>query len=173
MKIKIFFSVTAAAFSLASVAQVQVDKIISLEGTDGNRMLTNLEAPVAPTDATNKAYVDAAVAASGGGSITEITDESASTMDFGAALRYCHDLNQGGHTDWKLPTLDQLTGALTDGAVTVPNNNSANYIFFRGDLFLYGSGSNDLISQFRLSDGAYYYTSYFYNPQSARVRCVR
>ncbi|MCC6599457.1 MAG: DUF1566 domain-containing protein [Crocinitomicaceae bacterium] len=167
MKSVLFFA--AFSLSLSFSAQVQVDKIISLEGTDGNRMLTNLEAPVAPTDAANKAYVDAAVAASGGGSITEITDESASTMNFGAAMRYCHDLNQGGHTDWRMPTYAELSSTVSNGAITVPNSSSGNYIYFSD--FLYGY-NNTILHYIRLSDGVPE-GGYYYNAFNQRVRCVR
>jgi hypothetical protein len=101
-----------------------------------------------------------------------ITDESASAMNFGNAIRYCHDLSSGGFTDWRMPSHDELMSTLSNGAISVPNPSSANPVFFR-DLVFSGSTASLIVKQFRLSDGTYPTIDYYYNSQSARVRCVR
>ncbi len=78
-----------------------------------SQAIQNVPAPVAATDAVNKAYVDNLVAASGGGggSIappTAISQESNSTMTFSQAIQYCENLVEGGQSDWRLPTTDEI-----------------------------------------------------------------
>ncbi len=52
------------------IAQVDIDKPINLSGGVGERAITNLELPVNGTDAVNKDYVDNAVSAGGGSSLS-------------------------------------------------------------------------------------------------------
>jgi hypothetical protein len=125
-------AVFAVAFTVSS--QVEIDKPISLTGPDGSRSIINLEAPVAGTDAVNKDYVDSAVSAGGGGgSPTMISAESATAMNYGAALRCCNALSEGGHSDWYLPNEKELFYVVSKGGVSVSTNTSANPIWFAGD----------------------------------------
>lgn len=78
----------------------------------GSQAIQNVPAPVAATDAVNKAYVDNLVAASGGGGSiappTAISQQSANTMTFSQAVQYCDALVEGGQSDWRLPTTDEI-----------------------------------------------------------------
>ena len=84
-----------------------------------NNVINNLASPVAGTDATNKDYVDAAVAAAwGGGSdvtpgsnVTAISDVSWTAMNRWAASSYCYALTEWGFSDWRVPTFDEITYA--------------------------------------------------------------
>jgi len=58
---RLFFFLAFTSWSLFLSAQVEVDQPVHLNGADGDRMITNLNAPVNDTDAANKAYVDATV----------------------------------------------------------------------------------------------------------------
>jgi hypothetical protein len=67
-------------------------------------------------------------ASSSGGAITEGSSEeivdfnymlSAITpweMEFNTAVEHCRDLTYDGYTDWRLPSIDELTDALSGGA---------------------------------------------------------
>jgi len=158
-----------STLSYFSVAQVQIDQSIELTGADGDRVMRNLEAPVNGTDAVNKNYVDGLVSASGPSSFTMITDESATLMNFGSAIRHCRNLSEGGHSDWKLPTFKELIDVISRGGNNVSNDSSNNYFWLAEQ----AEAGTDPASfkRIRLSDG--------YSPGSdvlnttARVRCVR
>jgi len=129
-------------FTFSLTAQVEIDQAIELTGTDGDRAVRNLEAPVDGTDAVNKDYVDNAVSGSGGGLSlpTMMSDQSASTMNYVPALMYCKNLSEGGYSDWRMPTFGEMTYMLSQGGITIPNvTNNAN-VWFR-DPIAYGSTS--------------------------------
>lgn len=165
----LFLSIISSAFS-----QVQVDKSIELTGGSGSSAISGLvDAPVLGTDAVNKAYVDAAVAASGGGAPTMISDESSTEMNYGDALRHCHDLSYNGHSDWHLPTYEELQTVVSTGGVTVPNNTSANFFWFQAPGFTYSGGNYPALRWMRLSDGNGGGTYLDFGTPVKRVRCVR
>ena len=137
--------------------------------------IENLATPVNPADAVTKDYVDNQiinVSGSGGGGCacpTMLSNESANTMNFGNALRYCYTLNEGGHSDWHLPSLDELFKVCSTGGNTVPNNNSSNFIWAADKS--QGNGYNENFAMyFRLSDGYFYYHA---TGNTHLVRCVR
>jgi len=76
--------------------------------------ITNVPAPVSGSDAVNKNYVDALVAAGAGGGAGAVTPpqgvslQSSSAMTFSAAVQYCNNLNEGGHSDWRMPTVGEI-----------------------------------------------------------------
>jgi hypothetical protein len=161
-------------------SQVQVDQPIDLTGGSGLRKVTNLELPVAGTDAANKNYVDNAVAATGGGGPTMLSNESGTAMHLGDAIRYCRNLTEGGYTDWRLPTYSEfIAAASTDD--TVSNDNSSNFCHIgTSDSGSYSLGSNSGATNYvhfgiRLSDGARStdYTGSGYSFPNYWVRCVR
>jgi len=136
--------------------------------------IENLATPVNPADAVTKDYVDnqiIGVSGSGGGCAcpTMLSNESANTMNFGNAIRYCYTLNEGGFTDWHLPSLDELFKVCSTGGNIVPNNNSSNSIWAARSAT--SSGTNiDFAMCFRLSDGYFYCRS---TGNTNHVRCVR
>jgi hypothetical protein len=170
-------SLVAGLLLLSGVvsAQVESDRAIELTGGTGQRVLRNLEAPVAGTDAANKDYVDNAVAASGGsGGPTMLSNESSAAMSFGDAVRYCNALNEGGFSDWYLPSGFELFQVASKGGVTVANNTSANYLWVVGPIGE-RSGNNPGTVQtgaiVRLSDGVAQGGHNAVSPFN--VRCVR
>ena len=66
----------------------------------------------------------------GSGMPTMISNESANTMHFGDAILYCDSLNELGFSDWIMPTIDQLTYAISGGSV-IPDARTQNYIWTR------------------------------------------
>lgn len=114
-----------AAMAAGSLhAQVEIDQAINLTGADGTRKVTNLEPPIDGTDAANKDYVDANVSGSGGGSAISkpeaMSSLSPSPMVYSAAMQYCENLTEDGHSDWRLPEAGEIqyfagsSGATTD-----------------------------------------------------------
>jgi len=165
--------------SLSLSAQVEIDQAIELTGAEGNRRISNLELPVADEDAANKAYVDNAVSASGsgGGLPTMLSGESSTAMHLGDAIRYCRDLVEDGHSDWRLPNYAELIAAAsTDDTVT--NDTSANNIHIgANDVGSISLGTNTGATNYyrlgiRLSDGNRTIDFLNANP-SYHVRCVR
>ena len=132
--------------------------------------IENLATPVNPADAVTKDYVDNQIInVSGSACPTMLSNESANTMNFGNALRYCYTLNEGGHSDWHLPSLDELFKVCSTGGNTVPNNNSSNFIWAADKS--QGNGYNENFAMyFRLSDGYFYYHA---TGNTHLVRCVR
>jgi len=137
--------------------------------------IENLATPVNPADAVTKDYVDNQiinVSGSGGGGCacpTMLSNESANTMNFGNAIRYCYTLNEGGFTDWHLPSLDELFKVCSTGGNIVPNNNSSNTIW-AASFATYNGHNFDYAMYFRLSDGYFQYRS---TGNTNHVRCVR
>ncbi|MCC6601409.1 MAG: DUF1566 domain-containing protein [Crocinitomicaceae bacterium] len=174
MKKMISFT-TALSLVFAAWSQVEIDKSISLTGADGSRSITNLEAPVAGTDAVNKDYVDSAVAAGGGGgSVSMLSVESSSTMNLGNAARYCFNLvetvNAESYDDWHLPNADEMMRVFSGGEY-VPSNSSANFFWltnYDNTQRLNYYGSYGII--FRMSDGSYNSVG---TTGSYYARCVR
>jgi len=150
-----------------ATAQVEIDQSIVLTGADGNRLIHQLEAPVAGTDAVNKEYVDTAVSASGSAQKTMLSNESSTEMNFGNAMRYCRDLVEGGYEDWEMPTRIEVIKVYSRGMHPVTNPTSAN-TFWVYDV--QGGTGYDTIYYVRLSDG---YMTLAGLPGSRYVRCVR
>lgn len=83
----------------------------------GNKII-NLATCTNDHDAANKAYVDALIAGGGGGSgtgccgpttgATELSQPSATAYKFIDASIYCDTLTEGGHTDWYIPTNEEI-----------------------------------------------------------------
>ena len=133
--------------------------------------IENLATPVNPADAVTKDYVDNQiinVSGSGGGSCqcpTMITAEFSST-NLGTAMRNCSALVQGGHSDWHLPELKDLTYLLSFDAGNVTNNTSGSYLWTRTE----SNSGNGYFDVFRLSDGNMSYTT---GASNSAYRCVR
>jgi hypothetical protein len=166
MKTLAFFAACCCFYPLC--AQVEIDQSVILTGADGTRSIQQLEIPVNGTDAVNKDYVDNAVAAGGASMPSFLSDESPGTMNFGAAMRYCRNLSEGGFTDWRTPTYEELVYVYSLGENTIPNELSSNY-FWLGDRP--GAQYATLTSAMRLSDGYTFGIEAFAG--TYRARCVR
>jgi hypothetical protein len=152
-------------------AQIQVDRPIELQGTSGNRKVSNLELPVAGTDAANKDYVDAAVAATGGGSTaTMMSNESSSDLVLGQCIDYCKNLNEGGYTDWRLATVGDFIKLASSDSYTIPQNTSANFAMFLVDNNG-GAQSAYFFHRYQFSAGTFINTTN--HASGGRARCVR
>jgi hypothetical protein len=175
---KFLYFLVSILISTAVCAQVEIDQAIELTGSDGDRAVRNLEAPVDGTDAVNKDYVDNAVSGSGGGAArpTMLSDESATTMNRGQATRYCKALTEGDFEDWYLPTYPELMYVLSKGGIAVTNDESANLIWVADHPIGYTATSTSSqlysFSAYRLSNGTFQLTG-FTSATSHYARCVR
>ena len=97
--------------------------------------IENLATPVNPADAVTKDYVDNQiinVSGSGGGTCicpNMVSDESAQSMNFHAAITYCQNLNESGFSDWRFPNVLELLDAFRNASVPVTNPTSGNWIW--------------------------------------------
>ncbi|MCC6601301.1 MAG: hypothetical protein IT223_11605 [Crocinitomicaceae bacterium] len=166
----ILLSLLTVSATIYIHAQIQVDQSIQLTGGLGASAISGItDAPVLGTDAANKDYVDAAVAAGGGSSPTMLSDESATTMTIGSAMYYCRDLVESTYSDWHLPNYEELTYVLSMyGPFSSPA--STNYIWFR-DPIDYGNSTWARWS-LKISDGATG-AQYWNGTSVTYVRCVR
>ena len=87
--------------SLGFSSTLNVDGALRVDGR-----ITNVSAPINNTDAATKAYVDAAVL--NAGKPTMVSARSASIMEWRQAVDWCRNLEEGGYTDWRLPTVEEL-----------------------------------------------------------------
>jgi len=145
---RFFTAVTIFSAGLVT-AQVDIDKPVNLTGADGDRKITNLELPVDGTDAANKDYVDNSVSASGGGLSLKpqaISNESGAQMIFVDAVAYCEDLSEGGHSDWRIPTLQEAL-------YFARSSMSSNYVWTLSETPSQDFGNNQNYISVRLSDG--------------------
>lgn len=137
-----------------------------------NNKIVNVEICTQNLDAANKEYVDNAVAAGGGsGMPTMVSNESASTMTLGDALRYCNSLNESGYNDWYLPSFRELLYVVSKGGVTVTNNASSNNLWLADRPMASGSSAQNWLQGVRLSDGST--TTASSGTSLYNVRCIR
>ena len=117
--------------------------------------IENLATPVNPNDAVTKDYVDnQIIGVSGSGGLAmpgQLSQESVSSANLATAARNCSALIESGHSDWYLPSLDEILYVLSKDAAAIPINNTGTYIWTRSKI---PNGSN--LSYYflvRLSDG--------------------
>jgi hypothetical protein len=95
--------------------------------------IENLATPVNPADAVTKDYVDnQIIGVSGSGGLampTQMSTESVSAVTLGAAARDCSNLVQNGHSDWYLPSFEEIMYLLSKDAGSISNNSSGTYLW--------------------------------------------
>ena len=133
--------------------------------------IENLASPLNPNNAITKDYVYnqiIGVSGSGGGipMPSQMSDESQTTANLGNAARDCSNLVQNGHSDWYLPSFEEIMYLLSKDAGSISNNSSGSQIWT-------STASPSVTNRnivVRLSDcysvADYGYSSYYY-------RCVR
>lgn len=179
----ILFSSLLLSHSLQ--AQVEVNKPIQLTGGTGERFMTGLELPVNGSDATSKDYVDSAVSAGGGGSVLyTVGDGSTPTMMSATSpsgslnmmntIAYCRNLVEGGYTDWRVPTLDEVWYLLSSDALYPAITNPTENFYFSA-LANFGPGNSGVVGRFylNLSNSDLGPISFTDTGSSWRARCVR
>jgi len=135
--------------------------------------IENLATPVNPADAVTKDYVDNQiinVSGSGGGPCicpTMLSNESAQTMNFHAAVGYCQNLTEAGFSDWRFPDIIELLSAFRNASVPV-NNPTSNSLLWC--LTAPGAQYYQIAMYTRLSDLSY---STYSTGNLINVRCVR
>lgn len=171
---KTLYLLAATALAGACSAQIQIDQSIHLTGPDGARSIQFVETPVNATDAVNKAYVDAAVAASGGdvwaSTATMMSNESASDMVWGQCLTYCRDLEEGGHSDWRMATVADLYKLMSTDGYTIPQNTSTNWAMLLIDN---KGGMQSAYPVHRYQFSVNYFVNTTTHSTTGRARCVR
>jgi len=97
--------------------------------------IENLATPVNPADAVTKDYVDnQIIGLSGSGGLAmpiALSQQSINQVDAATAARNCSALVENGHSDWFLPSLDEIMYLMSKDAGSIPNNTSSSYIWTR------------------------------------------
>ncbi len=138
------------SISLEPTQQESVEKVTQLNSIEVNQQ--NQDDEIA-----ERTYKDFHIA--GPKSIVTQISRRAEPMDWSAAIRYSRELIEDGHSDWRLPTLDEMS-LFVD--------------LLDDDKFHWTRSIRDVNPgtwvAMRLSDGNWY-SSHFYN--DLYVRCVR
>ena len=105
---------------------------------------------------------------------TMISNESANTMTWGESILYCDNLNESGYSDWIMPSIDQLTYAISGGC-TFTDNRSEEYIWTRTPSTSTSPGIVHILSLLdRTTSGGYQLNrAYTSTTQFTKCRCVR
>jgi hypothetical protein len=134
--------------------------------------IENLATPVNPADAVTKDYVDnQIIGVSGSGGLampTALSQQSVNQVDAATAARNCSALVENGHSDWFLPSLDEIMYLMSKDAGSIPNNTSSSYLWTRSTFPTNGI----YFTVVRLSDGGLS----GYNPNQGSLsfyRCAR
>ncbi len=93
-----------------------------------------------------------------------ISSRSSEEMTLGEAFVYCNDLEEGGHSDWFLPNLDQLTYAISGGC-ELPDE--------RTDITIWSTTFNENSTSIVLGEETGNIFSYGFNFSGVYCRCVR
>ncbi len=135
--------------------------------------IENLATPVNPADAVTKDYVDNQiinVSGSGGGACicpTMVSNESAQTMNFHAAVTYCQNLTESGFSDWRFPNATEVMDGFRNAIVPVSSPTSNNHFW---NLSPFGGANLSYPFRLRFSD----LDQGFFNPTNLlHARCVR
>jgi len=109
----------------------------------------------------------------GDGMPTMISNESANTMSWGESILYCDSLNESGHSDWIMPSTDQLTYAISGGC-TISDTRTDEYIWTRTIDQGSSSGLVHVIALARYISTSNQTSRIYSDPSTTRkCRCVR
>ena len=84
-----------------------------------------------------------------------LSEQSINSMNFGEAMCYCDSLNESGHNDWVIPSLDEIIFISSGGGIT-PNERTSDYLWTTSINSFHGSEPEAFIVSYviRLSDGS-------------------
>ena len=108
--------------------------------------------------------------------ISMVSDESTSTMTWGACAKTCRDMTTGGFTDWRMPTFDEVIYYVS-GASNISFTASTNNIWTSTPYDARINPTTDSNTGywviFNVSSGYWSYNRYSTDPLTTYCRCVR
>jgi hypothetical protein len=104
---------------------------------------------------------------------TDCATGSASTIEWADAVAYCDGLTWGGHSDWYLPDVMQLSGIIDAGRTASPTINPTAFPGTPSNYFWSSSSYSGSSSSAWRVDFGYGYVNGYDKTSSRHVRCIR